>query len=191
MRPAPTLAVTSVASMASTPTAIAADAAGNSSGVSNSFYLHRRHRSVVVSRRRHEILDDIAPVTGPLTDGAFTNDRTLTINAAAKTAAPSMISRQWRGNRDGARHRRNRPIRPNCQKPAMRQTSARLDMLETPRRKPSRSPLVRISPPPVSRQRPRRWTTMARAWPDFKELYATVEIHHADGTVGSAAWWYR
>ncbi len=30
-----------------TLTAIAADAAGNSSGVSNSFYLHRRHRSVL------------------------------------------------------------------------------------------------------------------------------------------------
>ncbi len=77
--------------MALTPTAIAADAAGNSSGVSNSFLPSpRRHRSVAAARR-HEILTILlVPVTGPLTDGAF-NDRTLTINGSGENGSTVTI----------------------------------------------------------------------------------------------------
>ncbi|EHC33666.1 Large repetitive protein, partial [Salmonella enterica subsp. enterica serovar Gaminara str. A4-567] len=39
----------------------------------------------------NEILDDIAPVTGPLTDGAFTNDRTLTINGSGENGSTVTI----------------------------------------------------------------------------------------------------
>ncbi|EAW9075485.1 biofilm-associated protein BapA, partial [Salmonella enterica] len=73
-----------------TLTAIAADAAGNSSGVSNSFTLTVDTvplQPPVVS----EILDDVAPVTGPLTDGAFTNDRTLTINGSGENGSTVTI----------------------------------------------------------------------------------------------------
>ncbi|EBS6870066.1 BapA prefix-like domain-containing protein [Salmonella enterica] len=69
-----------------TLTAIAADAAGNSSGVSNSFTFTIDTvplQPPVVN----EILDDVAPVTGPLTDGAFTNDRTLTINGSGENGS--------------------------------------------------------------------------------------------------------
>ncbi|EDN4181923.1 BapA prefix-like domain-containing protein [Salmonella enterica subsp. salamae] len=69
-----------------TLTAIAADAAGNSSGVSNSFTFTIDTvplQPPVVN----EILDDVAPVTGPLTDGAFTNDRTLTINGSGESGS--------------------------------------------------------------------------------------------------------
>ncbi|EDV0262168.1 BapA prefix-like domain-containing protein [Salmonella enterica subsp. salamae] len=69
-----------------TLTAIAADAAGNSSGVSNSFTFTVDTiplQPPVVN----EILDDVAPVTGPLTDGAFTNDRTLTINGSGENGS--------------------------------------------------------------------------------------------------------
>ncbi|MBH0213579.1 hypothetical protein GH794_15900, partial [Listeria monocytogenes] len=79
-----TLAVTSaLPDGVYTLTAIAADAAGNSSGVSNSFTFTVDTvplQPPVVN----EILDDVAPVTGPLTDGAFTNDRTLTINGSGE-----------------------------------------------------------------------------------------------------------
>ncbi|EJP7479135.1 BapA prefix-like domain-containing protein [Salmonella enterica] len=73
-----------------TLTAIAADAAGNSSGVSNSFTFTVDTvplQPPVVN----EILDDVAPVTGPLTDGAFTNDRTLTINGSGENGSTVMI----------------------------------------------------------------------------------------------------
>ncbi|EMG0296786.1 BapA prefix-like domain-containing protein [Salmonella enterica] len=73
-----------------TLTAIAADAAGNSSGVSNSFTFTVDTvplQPPVVN----EILDDIAPVTGPLTDGAFTNDRTLTINGSGENGSTVTI----------------------------------------------------------------------------------------------------
>ncbi|EJW1850403.1 biofilm-associated protein BapA [Salmonella enterica subsp. enterica serovar Typhimurium] len=73
-----------------TLTAIAADAAGNSSGVSNSFTLTVDTvplQPPVVN----EILDDVAPVTGPLTDGAFTNDRTLTINGSGENGSTVTI----------------------------------------------------------------------------------------------------
>ncbi|VEB55540.1 large repetitive protein [Salmonella enterica subsp. enterica] len=92
-----------------TLTAIAADAAGNSSGVSNSFTFTVDTvplQPPVVN----EILDDVAPVTGPLTDGAFTNDRTLTINGSGEKRQHRHDLRQWRGNRDGARHRRDLDI---------------------------------------------------------------------------------
>lgn len=73
-----------------TLTAIAADAAGNSSGVSNSFIFTvdtlPLQQPVIT-----EILDDIAPVTGPLTDGAFTNDRTLTINGSGENGSTVTI----------------------------------------------------------------------------------------------------
>ncbi|CGX23310.1 VCBS repeat-containing protein [Salmonella enterica subsp. enterica serovar Typhi] len=71
-------------------TAIAADAAGNSSGVSNSFTFTVDTvplQPPVVN----EILDDVAPVTGPLTDGAFTNDRTLTINGSGENGSTVTI----------------------------------------------------------------------------------------------------
>ncbi|EEB7360543.1 BapA prefix-like domain-containing protein [Salmonella enterica subsp. enterica serovar Typhi] len=73
-----------------TLTAIAADAAGNSSGVSNSFTFTVDTvplQPPVVN----EILDDVAPVTGPLTDGAFTNDRTLTINGSGENGSTVTI----------------------------------------------------------------------------------------------------
>ncbi|HCS0736522.1 TPA: BapA prefix-like domain-containing protein [Salmonella enterica subsp. enterica serovar Typhi] len=73
-----------------TLTAIAADAAGNSSGVSNSFTFTVDTvplQPPVV----YEILDDVAPVTGPLTDGAFTNDRTLTINGSGENGSTVTI----------------------------------------------------------------------------------------------------
>ncbi|EEJ6338117.1 BapA prefix-like domain-containing protein [Salmonella enterica] len=69
-----------------TLTAIAADAAGNSNGVSNSFTFTVDTiplQPPVVN----EILDDVTPVTGPLTDGAFTNDRTLTINGSGENGS--------------------------------------------------------------------------------------------------------
>ncbi|EEJ7753256.1 BapA prefix-like domain-containing protein [Salmonella enterica] len=68
----------------------AADAAGNSSGVSNSFTFTVDTvplQPPVVN----EILDDVAPVTGPLTDGAFTNDRTLTINGSGENGSTVTI----------------------------------------------------------------------------------------------------
>ncbi|EBP1890545.1 type I secretion C-terminal target domain-containing protein, partial [Salmonella enterica] len=64
--------------------------AGNSSGVSNSFTFTVDTvplQPPVVN----EILDDIAPVTGPLTDGAFTNDRTLTINGSGENGSTVTI----------------------------------------------------------------------------------------------------
>ncbi|PJM19148.1 Ig-like domain repeat protein [Salmonella enterica subsp. enterica serovar Typhi] len=73
-----------------TLTAIAADAAGNSSGVSNSFTFTVDTvplQPPVVN----EIFDDVAPVTGPLTDGAFTNDRTLTINGSGENGSTVTI----------------------------------------------------------------------------------------------------
>lgn len=73
-----------------TLTAIAADAAGNSSDVSNSFTFTVDTvplQPPVVN----EILDDVAPVTGPLTDGAFTNDRTLTINGSGENGSTVTI----------------------------------------------------------------------------------------------------
>ncbi|HAD4374185.1 TPA_asm: BapA prefix-like domain-containing protein [Salmonella enterica subsp. enterica serovar Typhi str. CT18] len=73
-----------------TLTAIAADAAGNSSGVSNSFTFTVDTvplQPPVVN----EILDDVALVTGPLTDGAFTNDRTLTINGSGENGSTVTI----------------------------------------------------------------------------------------------------
>ncbi|EHK4162741.1 BapA prefix-like domain-containing protein [Salmonella enterica] len=73
-----------------TLTAIAADAAGNSSGVSNSFTFTVDTvplQPPVVN----EILDDVAPVTGPLTDGAFTNDRTLIINGSGENGSTVTI----------------------------------------------------------------------------------------------------
>ncbi|EEL4100450.1 BapA prefix-like domain-containing protein [Salmonella enterica subsp. enterica serovar Typhi] len=73
-----------------TLTAIAADATGNSSGVSNSFTFTVDTvplQPPVVN----EILDDVAPVTGPLTDGAFTNDRTLTINGSGENGSTVTI----------------------------------------------------------------------------------------------------
>lgn len=73
-----------------TLTAIAADAAGNSSGVSNSFTFTVDTvplQPPVVN----EILDDVAPVTGPLTDGTFTNDRTLTINGSGENGSTVTI----------------------------------------------------------------------------------------------------
>ncbi|EKB9455013.1 BapA prefix-like domain-containing protein [Salmonella enterica] len=69
-----------------TLTAIAADAAGNSSGVSNTVDTVPLLPPVV-----NEILDDVAPVTGPLTDGAFTNDRTLTINGSGENGSTVTI----------------------------------------------------------------------------------------------------
>ncbi|EDV1505652.1 BapA prefix-like domain-containing protein [Salmonella enterica subsp. salamae] len=65
---------------------LTAIAAGNSSGVSNSFTFTIDTvplQPPVVN----EILDDVAPVTGPLTDGAFTNDRTLTINGSGENGS--------------------------------------------------------------------------------------------------------
>ncbi|EHV4675714.1 BapA prefix-like domain-containing protein [Salmonella enterica subsp. enterica serovar Teshie] len=86
-----TLAVTSaLPDGVYTLTAIAADAAGNSSGVSNSFTFTVDTvplQPPVVN----EILDDVAPVTGPLTDGAFTNDRTLTINGSGENGSTVTI----------------------------------------------------------------------------------------------------
>ncbi|EGZ6665938.1 BapA prefix-like domain-containing protein [Salmonella enterica subsp. enterica serovar Panama] len=73
-----------------TLTAIAADAAGNSSGVSNSFTF-TVDTVPLQPPAVNEILDDIAPVTGPLTDGAFTNDRTLTINGSGENGSTVTI----------------------------------------------------------------------------------------------------
>lgn len=91
MRPARTLPVTSaLPDGVYTLTAIAADAAGNSSDVSNSFTFTVDTvplQPPVVN----EILDDVAPVTGPLTDGAFTNDRTLTINGSGENGSTVTI----------------------------------------------------------------------------------------------------
>ncbi|ENR7480094.1 BapA prefix-like domain-containing protein [Salmonella enterica] len=73
-----------------TLTAIAADAAGNSSGVSNSFTFTVDTvplQPPVVN----EILDDVAPVTGPLTDGAFTNDRQPILNGTGEPGATITI----------------------------------------------------------------------------------------------------
>ncbi|EJB1424359.1 BapA prefix-like domain-containing protein [Salmonella enterica] len=73
-----------------TLTAIAADAAGNSSGVSNSFTF-TVDTVPLLPPVVNEILDDVAPVTGPLTDGAFTNDRTLTINGSGENGSTVTI----------------------------------------------------------------------------------------------------
>ncbi|EEU6440336.1 BapA prefix-like domain-containing protein [Salmonella enterica] len=73
-----------------TLTAIAADAAGNSSGVSNSFTF-TVDTVPLLPPVVNEILDDVAPVTGPLTDVAFTNDRTLTINGSGENGSTVTI----------------------------------------------------------------------------------------------------
>ncbi|EAY5147000.1 hypothetical protein LA89_23845, partial [Salmonella enterica] len=59
---------------------------GNSSGVSNSFTFTVDTIPLQLPVV-NEILDDVAPVTGPLTDGAFTNDRTLTINGSGENGS--------------------------------------------------------------------------------------------------------
>ncbi|MDN8552380.1 Ig-like domain-containing protein [Citrobacter werkmanii] len=73
-----------------TLTASAKDAAGNPSGTSNSFTFTVDTiplQAPVVT----EILDNVNPVTGTLSDGSFTNDQTLTINGTGETGSTITI----------------------------------------------------------------------------------------------------
>lgn len=73
-----------------TLTAVAKDAAGNPSDTSNSFTFTVDTvplQAPVVT----EILDDVAPVIGSLSDGSFTNDQTLTINGTAEPGSTVTI----------------------------------------------------------------------------------------------------
>ncbi len=99
---------------------LTAIAAGNSSGVSNSFTF-TVDTVPLQPPAVNEILDDVAPVTGPLTDGAFTNDRTLTINGSGENGSTVTIYDNGVAIgtalvTDGTGH----SIRPNYQKSAMR-----------------------------------------------------------------------
>lgn len=169
-----------------TLTAIAADAAGNSSGVSNSFTFTVDTvplQPPVVN----EILDDIAPVTGPLTDGAFTNDRTLTINGSGENGSTVTIYDNgvaigtalvtdggWTFNT------------PELSEASHALTfSATDDAGNTTAQTQPITITVDITAPPAP--------TIQTVDDDgtrvagLADPYATVEIHHADGTlVGSA-----
>ncbi|EAP6994585.1 Ig-like domain repeat protein, partial [Salmonella enterica] len=182
-----TLAVTSaLPDGVYTLTAIAADAAGNSSGVSNSFTFTVDTvplQPPVVN----EILDDIAPVTGPLTDGAFTNDRTLTINGSGENGSTVTIydngvaigtalvtDGTWTFNT------------PELSEASHALTfSATDDAGNTTAQTQPITITVDITAPPAP--------TIQTVDDDgtrvagLADPYATVEIHHADGTlVGSA-----
>ncbi|PUJ95682.1 Ig-like domain repeat protein [Salmonella enterica subsp. enterica serovar Dublin] len=182
-----TLAVTSaLPDGVYTLTAIAADAAGNSSGVSNSFTFTVDTvplQPPVVN----EILDDVAPVTGPLTDGAFTNDRTLTINGSGENGSTVTIYDNgvaigtalvtdgvWTFNT------------PELSEASHALTfSATDDAGNTTAQTQPITITVDITAPPAPTIQTvdddgTRVTGLA-------DPYATVEIHHADGTlVGSA-----
>lgn len=169
-----------------TLTAIAADAAGNSSGVSNSFTFTVDTvplQPPVVN----EILDDVAPVTGPLTDGAFTNDRTLTINGSGENGSTVTIYDNgvaigtalvtdgvWTFNT------------PELSEASHALTfSATDDAGNTTAQTQPITITVDITAPPAP--------TVQTVDDDgtrvagLADPYATVEIHHADGTlVGSA-----
>ncbi|ECB7945379.1 BapA prefix-like domain-containing protein [Salmonella enterica subsp. enterica serovar Kottbus] len=169
-----------------TLTAIAADAAGNSSGVSNSFTFTVDTvplQPPVVN----EILDDVAPVTGPLTDGAFTNDRTLTINGSGENGSTVTIYDNgvaigtalvtdgvWTFNT------------PELSEASHALTfSATDDAGNTTAQTQPITITVDITAPPAP--------TIQTVDDDgtrvagLADPYATVEIHHADGTlVGSA-----
>ncbi|EHR5906154.1 BapA prefix-like domain-containing protein [Salmonella enterica] len=182
-----TLAVTSaLPDGVYTLTAIAADAAGNSSGVSNSFTFTVDTvplQPPVVN----EILDDVAPVTGPLTDGAFTNDRTLTINGSGENGSTVTIYDNgvaigtalvtdgvWTFNT------------PELSEASHALTfSATDDAGNTTAQTQPITITVDITAPPAP--------TVQTVDDDgtrvagLADPYATVEIHHADGTlVGSA-----
>lgn len=182
-----TLAVTSaLPDGVYTLTAIAADAAGNSSGVSNSFTFTVDTvplQPPVVN----EILDDVAPVTGPLTDGAFTNDRTLTINGSGENGSTVTIYDNgvaigtalvtdgvWTFNT------------PELSEASHALTfSATDDAGNTTAQTQPITITVDITAPPAP--------TIQTVDDDgtrvagLADPYATVEIHHADGTlVGSA-----
>ncbi|WP_404947552.1 BapA/Bap/LapF family large adhesin [Salmonella enterica] len=182
-----TLAVTSaLPDGVYTLTAIAADAAGNSSGVSNSFTFTVDTvplQPPVVN----EILDDVAPVTGPLTDGAFTNDRTLTINGSGENGSTVTIydngvaigtalvtDGTWTFNT------------PELSEASHALTfSATDDAGNTTAQTQPITITVDITAPPAP--------TVQTVDDDgtrvagLADPYATVEIHHADGTlVGSA-----
>lgn len=169
-----------------TLTAIAADAAGNSSDVSNSFTFTVDTvplQPPVVN----EILDDVAPVTGPLTDGAFTNDRTLTINGSGENGSTVTIydngvaigtalvtDGTWTFNT------------PELSEASHALTfSATDDAGNTTAQTQPITITVDITAPPAP--------TVQTVDDDgtrvagLADPYATVEIHHADGTlVGSA-----
>ncbi|EDR8390982.1 hypothetical protein YL92_004563, partial [Salmonella enterica subsp. enterica] len=161
-------------------------AAGNSSGVSNSFTFTVDTvplQPPVVN----EILDDVAPVTGPLTDGAFTNDRTLTINGSGENGSTVTIYDNgvaigtalvtdgvWTFNT------------PELSEASHALTfSATDDAGNTTAQTQPITITVDITAPPAP--------TIQTVDDDgtrvagLADPYATVEIHHADGTlVGSA-----
>ncbi|POT56297.1 Ig-like domain repeat protein [Citrobacter amalonaticus] len=73
-----------------TLTAVAKDAAGNTSGTSNTFTFTVDTvplQPPVVT----EILDNVTPVTGTLVDGSFTNDQTLTISGTGESGSTVTI----------------------------------------------------------------------------------------------------
>ncbi|EKL3862413.1 BapA prefix-like domain-containing protein [Salmonella enterica subsp. enterica serovar Infantis] len=169
-----------------TLTAIAADAAGNSSGVSNSFTFTVDTvplQPPVVN----EILDDIAPVTGPLTDGAFTNDRMLTINGSGENG--STVTIYDNGVAIGTAVVTDGAWTFNT--PELSEVSHALtfsatdDAGNTTAQTQPITITVDITAPPAP--------TIQTVDDDgtrvagLADPYATVEIHHADGTlVGSA-----
>ncbi|EEN3312768.1 BapA prefix-like domain-containing protein [Salmonella enterica] len=169
-----------------TLTAIAADAAGNSSGVSNSFTFTVDTvplQPPVVN----EILDDVAPVTGPLTDGAFTNDRTLTINGSGENGSTVTIydngvaigtalvtDGTWTFNT------------PELSEASHALTFSATDNAgnTTAQTQPITITVDITAPPAPTVQTVDDDGTRVAGLAD---PYATVEIHHADGTlVGSA-----
>ncbi|WP_122762907.1 BapA/Bap/LapF family large adhesin [Salmonella enterica] len=182
-----TLAVTSaLPDGVYTLTAIAADAAGNSSGVSNSFTFTVDTvplQPPVVN----EILDDVAPVTGLLTDGAFTNDRTLTINGSGENG--STVTIYDNGVAIGTALVTDGVWTFNT--PELSEVSHALtfsatdDAGNTTAQTQPITITVDITAPPAP--------TVQTVADDgtrvagLADPYATVEIHHADGTlVGSA-----
>ncbi|WP_239699542.1 Ig-like domain-containing protein, partial [Salmonella enterica] len=169
-----------------TLTAIAADAAGNSSGVSNSFTFTVDTvplQPPVVN----EILDDVVPVTGPLTDGAFTNDRTLTINGSGENGSTVTIydngvaigtalvtDGTWTFNT------------PELSEASHALTFSATDNAgnTTAQTQPITITVDITAPPAPTVQTVDDDGTRVAGLAD---PYATVEIHHADGTlVGSA-----
>ncbi|EKM5488336.1 BapA prefix-like domain-containing protein [Salmonella enterica] len=167
-------------------TATATDAAGNSSGVSNSFTFTVDTvplQPPVVN----EILDDVAPVTGPLTDGAFTNDRTLTINGSGENGSTVTIydngvaigtalvtDGTWTFNT------------PELSEASHALTFSATDNAgnTTAQTQPITITVDITAPPAPTVQTVDDDGTRVAGLAD---PYATVEIHHADGTlVGSA-----